>query len=91
MSAVPTVNTIGAAEILCVHPKTVEDLIRDGRIPAAKVGRSWVMMTRDVLAYAEKAITEQTAKRLGVARQISPKRVRKIASAKVAVAQQHAV
>lgn len=90
MSAV-TVNTIGAAEILCVHPKTIEDLIRDGHIPAAKVGRSWVMMTRDVLAYAEKAITEQTAKRLGVSRKASPKRVRKIAPAKVTVAQQHAV
>lgn len=86
-----TVNTSGAAEILRVHPKTVEDLIKDGSIPAAKVGRSWVMMTRDVLAYAEKAITEQTAKRLGVARKASPQRVRKIAPAKVAVSQQHAV
>ena len=53
-----------ASEILKVHPKTVEDLIRDGDLSAGKVGRSWVMMTRDVVAYAEKTIMKQTADRL---------------------------
>lgn len=53
-----------AAEILHVHPKTVEDLIRGGDIPAGKVGRAWVMMTRDVIAYAEKTIMKQSADRL---------------------------
>ena len=64
----PTVGLVGAAEILHVHPKTVEDLIRAGDIPAGKVGRSWVMMTRDVLAYAEKLIISQTAERLATQR-----------------------
>jgi len=60
----PTVGITGAAEILHVHPKTVEDLIRGGTLPAGKVGRAWVMMTRDVLAYAENLIIAQTAERL---------------------------
>ncbi|MBK5571299.1 helix-turn-helix domain-containing protein [Ensifer sp. SSB1] len=69
----PTVGLTGAAEILHVHPKTVEDLIRAGTIPAGKVGRSWVMMTRDVLAYAEKLIVAQTAERLVAARRRTTK------------------
>lgn len=64
MSNTATVGVLGAAEILHVHPKTVEDLIRAGEIPAGKVGRAWVMMTRDVLAYVEKLIISQTAERL---------------------------
>ncbi|MGH8783678.1 MAG: helix-turn-helix domain-containing protein [Cupriavidus necator] len=64
VSMAPTIGILGAADILHVHPKTVEDLIRSGAIPAGKVGRAWVMMTRDVLDYAEKLIISQTADRL---------------------------
>lgn len=60
-----TLNTTEAASVLKVHPKTVEDLIHSGAIPAAKVGRAWVMMERDVLSYVEKQIINQTAARLG--------------------------
>ncbi|MBF6990940.1 helix-turn-helix domain-containing protein [Cupriavidus sp. IK-TO18] len=73
MTLPPTVGLTGAAEILRVHPKTVEDLIRDGSIPAGKVGRSWVMMTRDVLAYAERVIIAQTAERLAAQRRKTTK------------------
>ena len=64
MRTADTVGISGAAEILKVHPNTVEDMIHAGTIPAAKVGRAWVMMTRDVLAYVEKQIIEQTGARL---------------------------
>ncbi|TXD58910.1 helix-turn-helix domain-containing protein [Ralstonia sp. TCR112] len=70
MRTADTVGVLGAAEIMRVHPKTVEDMIRAGTIPAAKVGRSWVMLTRDVMAYVERQIMEQTSKRL-VARRMS--------------------
>ncbi|MBB3014214.1 helix-turn-helix domain-containing protein [Cupriavidus alkaliphilus] len=66
-----TVGILEAAGILHVHPKTVEELIRSGAIPAGKVGRAWVMMTRDVLAYAEKLIISQTAERLAAQRKIT--------------------
>jgi hypothetical protein len=64
----PTVGVLGAAEILHVHPNRVLELIGAGDIPAGKVGRAWVMMTRDVLAYAEKVIINQTAERLAARR-----------------------
>lgn len=68
MSNPATVGVLGAAEILHVHPETVKDLINAGAFPAGKVGRSWVMLTRDVLAYAEKLIISQTAERLSTRR-----------------------
>lgn len=60
----PTLNTTEAAELLKVHPKTIEELIHSGAIPAAKIGRAWVMLTADVLAYAEAEIKKQTASRM---------------------------
>ena len=74
----PTCGTISASEILNVHPNTVEKLIKKGAIPAAKVGRAWVMMTRDVLNYAEQQIMAQTSARLGLAQ--TSRRTRKSAS-----------
>lgn len=72
----PTGLTVGikeAAEILHVHPNRVLKLINDGNIPAAKVGRAWVMMTRDVLAYVERVIIAQTAERLSIPGRLVPK------------------
>ena len=60
-----TLNVIEAAEVLKVHPKTVLDLIGNGELPAAKIGRGYVMLQRDVLAYIEKQVTAQTAARVG--------------------------
>lgn len=76
MSNTATVGIKGAADLLNVHPKTVEDLIREGRIPAGKVGRAWVMLTKDVLAYLERLIIEQTGERLAA------RRTRKVTTAK---------
>lgn len=62
-----TVDVHGAAELMKIHPKTVLDLINSGAIPAARVGRAYVMLTRDVLAHVEQQIINQTAERLSVA------------------------
>ena len=59
-----TVDVTGAAELLKVHPKTVQDLIQSGALPAARIGRAYVMLTKDVLAYIENAIIQQTAQRM---------------------------
>ncbi len=85
----PTVDLAGAADILKVHTKTVEDYIRDGKIAAGKAGRAWVMLRKDVVAYAERLIIEQTAdrlQRLGRTASTSPKRGRKVAASKIGVA-----
>jgi excisionase family DNA binding protein len=60
----PTTGVQGAAELLSVHPKTVLGLIDDAAIPAAKVGRAYVMLVKDVLAYLEKMIVAQTSARM---------------------------
>lgn len=60
----PTTDVRGAAELLSVHPKTVLGLIDDAAIPAAKVGRAYVMLVKDVIAYLEKMIVVQTSARM---------------------------
>lgn len=62
----PTVDVPQAAKLMKVHPKTVLDKIQVGDLAAGKVGRSYVMLTRDVLALIERQIIAQTAERMGV-------------------------
>lgn len=60
-----TLSVPEAASVLKVHVKTVADLIQQGAFPAAKIGRAWVMMEKDVLKYVENQIINQTAQRIG--------------------------
>jgi excisionase family DNA binding protein len=41
-----------AAERLAVHPKTVLRFIRDGRLRATRIGRSWRILASDLDAFA---------------------------------------
>ena len=59
----PTMNITEAADTLKIHPHSLEKIIRAGDIPAGRVGRAYVLMTRDVLAYAERIIIDQTVGR----------------------------
>lgn len=59
-----TVNVTQAAALLHVHPKTVLELVGTGELPAAQIGRAYVMLTKDVLQYVENAIIKQTAERM---------------------------
>lgn len=65
----PTVDVHQAAELMKVHHKTVEDLIASGVLPAGKVGRALVLLTRDVLDHIEQTIFNQTAQRM---RRVTP-------------------
>jgi excisionase family DNA binding protein len=60
-----TYDTEEAASVLKVHPKTVEELIDSRAILAAKIGRKWVLLRKDVLAYLEQQIVAQMAQRMG--------------------------
>lgn len=60
-----TVDIHGAAELMKIHPKTVLDKINAGELPAAKVGRAYVLLTKDVLNHIEQQIMRQTAERMG--------------------------
>jgi excisionase family DNA binding protein len=57
---------MGAADLMKVHPKTVLDLIGAGALPAGRVGRGYVLLTKDVLAYVEHVIARDTAERIAV-------------------------
>ncbi len=73
-----TVDAREAAHMLKVHYETVLDLIAQGTLPAAKVGRAYVLMTQDVIDYVQEAINQQTARRMGwdVLKPRSPQRIR---------------
>lgn len=58
-----TLDLRGAAALMNVHPRTVEAMARDGRLPAAKIGRAYVLLERDVEAFIEQQIASQTAAR----------------------------
>lgn len=58
-----TLNANEAADFLHIHPETVRELIRDGALPAAKVGRAWVLLREDLLSYMRQTVSAQTAKR----------------------------
>lgn len=60
----PTVDVRGAADLMKVHPKTVLDLIGAGALRAGRVGRAYVLLTSDVLAYIEHVILRDTAERM---------------------------
>lgn len=66
MGTTATVDIIGAADLMKVHPNTVLDLIRSGALPAARIGRAYVLMTTDVLDYIHQQIINQTAERLAI-------------------------
>lgn len=39
-----TLDLVAAAELLKVHPKTLQKLARQGLVPACKMGRAWVFI-----------------------------------------------
>lgn len=48
-----------------VHSNTALKIVQSGAIPAAKIGRGYVMLTSDVLRYIEQRIVAQTAEIIG--------------------------
>lgn len=76
-----TLTVPEAAEMLAIHPNSVFKLIDAGALPAAKIGRAYVMLAKDVLGYLDQQIAAQTAARLGsgpVKRRRSPQARRQV-------------
>lgn len=59
-----TLSVKEAAEMMKVHPRTVLELIGSCAIPAAKIGRSYVIMTTDVIEFIDSEISMQTSARM---------------------------
>lgn len=60
-----TLDVTGAADLMKIHPNTVLLMIEKGTLPAAKIGRAYVLLYKDVLAHIERQIVMQTAQRQG--------------------------
>lgn len=59
-----TIDSNQCAELLRCTPEQVEELARAGEIPGLKLGRSWLFVRADLLAYlAEKARQEAEQRR----------------------------
>lgn len=59
-----TINSDECAKLLHCTPEQVEELARAGEIPGLKLGRSWLFVRADLLAYlAEKAREEAQRRR----------------------------
>ncbi|MDE3021156.1 MAG: helix-turn-helix domain-containing protein [Pseudomonadota bacterium] len=58
-----TYDLVEAAEILKIHPKTLTELAQSGELYAAKIGRAWVFMERDLETYLRMKSREQTKER----------------------------
>lgn len=64
MNSLPeTLDIEEAAALMKAHADTVQQLARSGELPGAKVGKAWVFMRSDVLAYLRKTIDDETAAR----------------------------
>ena len=64
MSTDETIGSEDCAKILRCTPEQVEELARAGEIPGLKLGRSWLFVRGDLLAYlAEKAREEALQRR----------------------------
>ena len=48
-----TLDLAEAAQLLKVHPKTLQGLARRGALPAHKVGRAWVFLEHLLIAWLE--------------------------------------
>lgn len=59
-----TVTAQEAAEILNVRYNAVLKLIAEGSLPAARIGRGYVMTYHDVMMFAVKVIEHQTRQRM---------------------------
>lgn len=64
MTTDDTIDSEDCAKLLHCTPEQVEELARAGDIPGLKLGRSWLFVRSDLLAYlAEKAREEAQQRR----------------------------
>ena len=70
----PILTAAQVAELLCCSPRTVEDYAREGRIPGAKFGDSWVFAADLVVDAVKRISLEQAAKRATPAKPVAIKR-----------------
>jgi excisionase family DNA binding protein len=69
---VRTLDLIECAEFLKIDRTTLLDIVHRGDILGAKIGRAWVFLEDDVVAYLREQVQAQTQKRIEQIRSGSP-------------------
>lgn len=59
-----TLNAEGAAALLHAESETVMQFARRGELPGTRIGKCWVFMRDDVIAFLRKQISNDTEARL---------------------------
>lgn len=60
-----TLDAAEAAALLRAEPETIMQLARQGALPGTRIGKSWVFLREDVLAFLKEQIAKDTAERRG--------------------------
>lgn len=63
-----TFNVDECAQFLKIHRTTVLELAGKGELPGAKIGRAWVFLEDDLVAYVRRCAAHQKAERERVLR-----------------------
>lgn len=58
-----TLDIDSASDFLKIHSTTLGELAGNGQIKAGKIGRAWVFLKSDLVAYLREQIDAQTAER----------------------------
>lgn len=64
-TAEETLDLQGVAALFRAEPETIAQYARAGELPGTKMGKSWVFLRDDVLAFLRKRILEETQERRG--------------------------
>ncbi|WP_175796358.1 helix-turn-helix domain-containing protein [Burkholderia anthina] len=67
-----TLDLIECAEFLKIDRTTLLDIVHRGDILGAKIGRAWVFLEDDVVAYLREQVQSQTQQRIEQIRSGSP-------------------
>lgn len=64
-TAEETLDLQGVAALFRAEPETIAQYARSGELPGTKMGKSWVFLRDDVLAFLRKRILQETEERRG--------------------------
>lgn len=62
-TAEETLDLQGVATLFKAEPETIAQYSRSGELPGTKMGKSWVFMREDALAFLRKRILKETEER----------------------------
>jgi hypothetical protein len=64
-TAEETLDLQGVATLLKAEPETIAQYARTGELPGTKMGKSWVFLRGDVIAFLRQRIVQETEMRRG--------------------------